>query len=815
MKVLKFGGSSVGSSESILQVIDILQKQENQQNIVVLSAFQGATDTLNKCASLASSHDLTYRNYFDTFKNRHVDIVKSIVPVSGQNTILEEIKVVFKELQELLLGIYLLQEITPKILDNVLSFGERLSSCIIHRIICYKGMKATLIDSRQLIKTDFSYGAGIVNRKETAKRIKSKLEKCNHLTVVSGFIASAPDGTTSTLGRGGSDYTSSLFAASLKVEMLEIWTDVNGVLTASPSKVSTAIPIEELSYQEAMELSHFGAKVIYPPTIQPVMDANVPIRVKNTFNPFSMGTLIQRKAKNHKHLITGLSSIEEVALLTLSGSGMVGVSGFAQRMFSVLADKSVNVILITQASSEHSITIVIEEKNIAVVVESLENEFAFEISLRQINPIEVKKDKVIVALVGENIKQHIGIAGKAFSALGQNGVNINAIAQGSTEHNISIVMDRIDEKKSLNALHEKFFLTHLKKLNLYIIGIGGVGNELIRQISEQEEYLKEKHHVLLRIIAVANSKKMLFNQSGVNPKGYKNTLIRNGKTMHLDNFLTQMKTDGLHNSIFVDNTSSEVIAKSYQKILKSNISVVTPNKIALSLNHEVYVKIKDQARKNNVKFLYETNVGAGLPVINTITDLRKSGDEILKIEAVLSGSLNFIFNEFVNKAISFREIVEIAMKKGYTEPDPRIDLNSVDVKRKILILARESGASVEMSDIDGVNFLPKGCLNNTSIEEFLSSIEENEAHFEKLKKDAIAVGGKLRYIAKFEAGKLETKLEIVEANHPFYHLNGTDNIILLTTKRYNKFPMVIQGAGAGTEVTAAGVFADIMRIANR
>jgi len=815
MNVLKFGGSSVGSAESILQVLQIIGEQKNSQSIVVLSAFQGMTDELINCATLASTNQSLYTESLLKIENRHIEMIKALLPTQRQSDVLEAIKVIFKELKELLHGVYLLKEATPRTMDSILSFGERLSSYIVSKVAQHQGFDTTLSDARDFIKTNFDYGNAVVDFKETTKKVKQHFKAVSNISIVPGFISSAPDGSTSTLGRGGSDYTASLLAGMLKADSLEIWTDVDGMLTASPLKVSSAMPIKELSYEEAMELSHFGAKVLYAPTIQPVMDANIALKIKNTFNPNAPGTVIKKKVVSNGHLITGLSSIEGVALLTLSGSGMVGIPGFAQRMFGALSLQSVNVILITQASSEHSITIVIEEKDIRVAVDSLQNEFAYEMSLHKVNPIEVKENKAIIALVGDNMQKYIGIAGRAFSVLGQNGVNVNAIAQGSTERNISIVMDTKDVKKSLNVLHEKFFLSHLKKINLYIIGIGGVGGELLRQIDEQQEFLQKEHHVELRVIGVANSKKMLFDQSGIALKKYKDQLLKKGEKMGVDDFLLKMKGDNLRNSIFIDNTSSEEIAKSYKSILENSISVVTPNKIAASLSHGYYMGLKKQARKSNVKFLYETNVGAGLPVINTMADLVKSGDEILKIEAVLSGSLNFIFNRFVAEKISFREIVEIAMKEGYTEPDPRIDLSGVDVKRKLLILARESGMPVEMKDVKGSNFLPKGCQKTDSVADFLESISSNQSYFEQLKNDAVAVNGKLRYIAKLEEGKLEAGLQTVGEDHPFYRLNGTDNILLLTTKRYNKFPMVIQGAGAGTEVTAAGVFSDIMRIANR
>lgn len=815
MKVLKFGGSSVGSPASILQVIEILKDNPNQQKIVVLSAFQGTTDGLTQCTLLASINDRSYIEELATIEQRHLQMIKSLLPSQVHDSISNKVKSLFKELGELLHGVSLLKEATTKTEDNILSHGERLSTLIVQKVIDSKGIGSTLLDSRSFIKTDDSYGSAIVDYNKSEKLVKSTFSSINNLAIVPGFIASATDGSTSTLGRGGSDYTAALLAAMLKAEILEIWTDVDGVLTASPLKVSTAIPIEELSYEEAMELSHFGAKVIYPPTIQPVMDAGVPIKIKNTFNPSAKGTLIQKEVTTHKHLISGLSSIEDVALLTLSGSGMVGIPGFAQRMFGALALKNINVILITQASSKHSISIVIEASDIKRASKTLENEFAFEMSLHKVNKVKVKKKKAIVALVGDSMKRHIGVSGRAFSVLGQNGVNINAIAQGSTERNISIVIDEEDVKKSLNILHEKFFLSHLKKINLYVIGIGGVGGELIKQISDQQEYLKSKHHLELRMIGVANSKKMLFDQSGVGLKNYKQDLMASGDEMKLEGFLTKMNSDNLRNSVFIDNTNNEGVANAYQSILKNNLSIVTPNKIAASQDYAGYLALKEQARDSNVKFLYETNVGAGLPVINTMIDLKKSGDEVTKIEAVLSGSLNFIFNKMIDDSMSFGEIVEIAMKEGYTEPDPRIDLSGVDVQRKILILARESGVEVEMSDIEGSNFLPEACMACESVEEFVTSIHENQDYFEQMKQTALEVNGKLRYIAKYENGKLTAGLETVDENHPFYRLNGTDNILLLTTKRYNKFPMVIQGAGAGTEVTAAGVFSDIMRIANR
>jgi aspartokinase/homoserine dehydrogenase 1 len=815
MKVLKFGGSSVGSPESILQVIEILKDNTDQQKLVVLSAFQGTTDGLTQCTLLASVNDQSYIEELATIEHRHLQMIASLLPNQDHDSLSNKVKSLFEELGALLHGVSLLKEATAKTKDNILSHGERLSTLIVQKVIESKGVNSVLLDSRTFIKTDDSYGNAIVDFKKTEELIKSTFDSIAQLGIVPGFIASAPDGSTSTLGRGGSDYTAAILAAILKVEILEIWTDVDGMLTASPLKVSTAIPIDELSYEEAMELSHFGAKVIYPPTIQPVMDAGVPIRIKNTFNPSAKGTLIQKEVSNHKHLISGLSSIEDVALLTLSGSGMVGIPGFAQRMFGALALKNVNVILITQASSEHSISIVIETSDIKRASKMLENEFAFEMSLRKVNKVKVKKNRAIVALVGDSMKRHIGVSGRAFSVLGQNGVNINAIAQGSTERNISIVIDQEDVKKSLNILHEKFFLSHLKKINLYVIGIGGVGRELINQISDQQEYLKSKHHLELRMIGVANSKKMLFDQSGIDLHRYKEDLMASGDEMKLEDFLSKMNSDNLRNSVFIDNTSNEGVAKAYLSILKNNLSIVTPNKIAASQDFASYVALKNQALDRNVKFLYETNVGAGLPVINTMIDLKKSGDEVTKIEAVLSGSLNFIFNKMIDESMSFGDIVEIAMKEGYTEPDPRIDLSGVDVQRKILILARESGKEVEMSDIDGSSFLPEECLACESVEEFVASLHAHQDHFEQMKKDTLAVNGKLRYIAKFENGKLSAGLETVGEDHPFYRLNGTDNILLLTTKRYNKFPLVIQGAGAGTEVTAAGVFSDIMRIANR
>jgi len=815
MKVLKFGGSSVGSPASIQQVIDILSDNPDEQKIVVLSAIQGTTDDLTSCSSLASKNNQSYLEVLTNLEDKHLKIVDALLPTSEHDELKGEVKKLFEELGELLRGVSLIKEATAKTRDNILSFGERLSTLIVQKVISHKGIDSVLLDSRSFIKTDDNYGNAVVDYPETSKLIKDTFDKINYLSIVPGFIASSSDGTTSTLGRGGSDYTAALIAGVLKVDMLEIWTDVDGVLTASPLKVSTAIPIEELSYEEAMELSHFGAKVIYPPTIQPVMDAGVPIKIKNTFNPSAKGTLIQQEVTNHKHLISGLSSIEDVALLTLSGSGMVGIPGFAQRMFGALATKEINVILITQASSEHSISIVVEDHDIKRASKALENEFAYEISLHKVNNVKVKKDKAIVALVGDSMKRHIGVSGRAFSVLGQNGVNINAIAQGSTERNISIVIGRDDVKKALNILHEKFFLSHLKKVNLYIIGIGGVGSELIRQINDQNEYLIEKHHLELRVIGVANSKKMLFDQTGVNLDHYKDDLMSKGEEMNLEEFLSHMRTDNFRNSVFIDNTSNEGVAKTYQSILKQNISVVTPNKIAASQEYAGYLALKNQARDSNAKFLYETNVGAGLPVVNTMIDFKKSGDEVTKIEAVLSGSLNFIFNKMIDESLSFGEIVEIAMKEGYTEPDPRIDLSGVDVQRKILILAREAGNEVEMSDIDGTSFLPEACMACDSIEDFVQSLHDHQDYFAKMKSDTIAVNGKLRYIAKFENGKLKAGLETVDENHPFYRLNGTDNILLLTTERYSKFPMVIQGAGAGTEVTAAGVFSDIMRIANR
>lgn len=812
MKVLKFGGTSVATAERILGVLEIVKERSEDQLVVTVSAFGGVTNDLIAMSTAAASGDTTYKEHLSSLETRCLEVVRGLIPVTKQSSVLAQVKVLLNELAGVLHGAFLVRELSPKTSDFVVSFGERISSQVIARAFVEHGVGCEFVDSREVIRTDHEHGNANVDFPTTNAAICERLKGVG-IAVVPGFIASNSDGHTTTLGRGGSDYTAAIFAAAMDAEILEIWTDVNGMMTADPRQVPQAIPIPEISYREAMELSHFGAKVVYPPSIQPVRDRGIPIAIKNTFEPGNPGTLIKNESSDDQLPVKGLSCIKNIALMSLSGAGLVGVPGSSRRLFQALSDQKVNVILITQASSEHSITIAIDPSDVDQAMEAIESEFAYERSLRLVDPPSVETGLSIIALVGENMRTQVGISGKMFSSLGQNGVNIRAIAQGSSERNISAVISAGDARKALNVLHEAFFLFPTKKANLFIVGVGTVGSVLVDQLTAQAKALNENLGIEVRLCGLANSKKHIIDLEGIPFSEWRDRLSNEGVSSTAADFVAAMKAANLHNSIFIDNTANESVAGLYEKVLSASIHVVTPNKIAASGPYAAYQQLKQTARRYGVKYLFETNVGAGLPVIGTLNDLVQSGDRIHKMQAVLSGSLNFIFNNF-RTGVRFADVVRQAQKEGYTEPDPRIDLSGKDVIRKILILARESGFKLEMEDIVAEDFMPPSCLASDSVDDFYTELETYSDHFDQLYATASAAGKQLKFVASYADGRASVGLQSVGPDHPFFNLSGKDNIVLFTTDRYDEQPLVIKGAGAGAEVTAMGVFADIMRIVN-
>jgi aspartokinase/homoserine dehydrogenase 1 len=694
-----------------------------------------------------------------------------------------------------------------------LSFGELLSSYIIAEAFKQHHKNSGYKDSRELIKTNNNFGKAAVNFEITNPLIADYFASNEaQIVIMPGFIATSIDGIGTTLGRGGSDYTAAILAGALDASELEIWTDVNGMFTANPKIVKQAQPIATISYQEAMELSHFGAKVLYPPTIQPVLKKNIPILIKNTFEPEAEGTYISNQNTSHANPVKGISHIDNITLITLEGSGMIGVAGSSKRLFEVLSHEQINVIFITQASSEHSICIGILNSDSDKAEDAINKAFANEIAQNKIDPCIVEKNLCIIALVGENMKNHQGLSGRMFSTLGKNNVNIRAIAQGASERNISAVINERDVKKALNTLHENFFEENTKQLNLFVMGVGNVGEKFIEQISQQKKFLKENLKINLRVVAVSNSRKMYFDEDGIPLKEWK-SLLENGETANKENFISKVKELNLRNSIFVDITANQEVSETYEQYLKQNVAVVTCNKIACSSAYDNYKKLKNLSRQYNAPFLFETNVGAGLPIIDTLKHLIASGDKVNKIQAVLSGSLNFIFNNF-DENNSFHDVVKEAGVQGFTEPDPKIDLSGVDVARKILILIRESGYQMEIEDIANRSFLPAECLATTNNEDFFKSLIKNAARFENLLKEAKAKDCRLKYVATFENGKASVGLEFIPKESPFYNLEGKDNIVQFYTDRYIDQPLLIKGAGAGAAVTASGIFADVIRVGN-
>jgi aspartokinase/homoserine dehydrogenase 1 len=818
MYVLKFGGTSVGTVESIKQVIEIIDKQRHAETVqannevaVVFSAMGGVTNQLIEIGRMAATGSIDYLELVRRIEDRHFNVIKALIPVKEQSKVFATVRGIINELEDLLRGVSLIRELSARTLDLITSFGERLSTTVITECVKSRGIPAQYCDARTLIKTDNQFGQAAVNYTLTNQLIQDYFAKSTDIQLITGFIGSTEKNETTTLGRGGSDYTASIVGAALNAKIIDIWTDVDGMMTADPRKVPNAFNIPTITYAEAMELSHFGARVIYPPSLQPAFARNIPIRVLNTFNPEHEGTLVSRTAERRQYTITGISSIDSIALVNVQGSGMIGVAGVSAKLFGVLAAHRISVILISQASSEHSICFAIDPRGAEDVKEILETEFATEIQHGYIDNISIERDLSVIATVGEGMRKSSGIAGKLFSVLGKNGVNIVAVAQGSSEINISVVINRNNLSKALNALHNIFFQSEARILNLYLVGTGLIGRTLMQQICDQAAFLRDERLLKVCVVGMANTKKMLLDPKGTSLTNWTERLLTEGVTTSLPAFVEKIKDYNLPNSVFIDCTSDKDIVQFYESLLDANISVVTPNKVANSGPYSEYRRLQRTALNRGVKFLYETNVGAGLPIINTVQGLMTSGDRFLKIEAILSGTLSFIFNTF-RPGVSFADVVREAKEKGFTEPDPRDDLSGQDVARKILILAREAGFALEPEDVTINNLLPESCLAAPTIPAFFDELERNNDYFENLLAEAEATGQKLRFVASFENNKAVIGLRPVGQDHPFYMLSGSDNIVSFTTERYKDRPLVVKGPGAGAEVTASGVFADLVSI---
>lgn len=812
MQVLKFGGTSVANAENIRKVRSIVgERMKNDRTIVVVSAFGGVTDKLLQCGIEAAEGNADYKQSLQKIAAHSLNTVKELLPVTGQSSILSFVMQQFNEIEDICNGLFLLNEFSDRTRDRILSYGELISSKVISEYFIADGLPNMWTDARKLIVTDSQYKKAAVQTEITHQKVDEFFaSSSDKLFIVPGFIAADEKGNTTTLGRGGSDYTAAILGSSVKASVVEIWTDVSGMMTADPRLVNNARVIPHISYQEAMELSHFGAKVVYPPTMQPVMQLNIPILIKNTFKPDDHGTVIEANVRHHNGTIRGISSINHIALLSLEGSGMIGIPGFSKRLFEALSNHSINVILITQASSEHSICVAIEENTALRAKEIVDRTFEYEISRGHVNPVVIEKDLAILAVVGDNMKSHTGTSGKMFGVLGRNGINIRAIAQGSSERNISAVIAFTDVKKAINVLHEEFFETTYKQVNLFIVGTGNVGSKLLKQLHQQQKYLQKHLRLQMNVVGLANSRKMHFRDEGIDLKNVEETMNQ-AEVMNLEDFVDRIQKKNLRNAVFVDVTANDTVALKYIDLFSKSISVVACNKIACSSRFDHYKQLKDTSRDHNASFFFETNVGAGLPVIGTLNDLLRSGDVITEIQAVLSGTLNFVFNNY-DGTKPFAAVVKQAQDEGYTEPDPRLDLGGTDVMRKIMILARESGAQIEMDDISNNSFMPPSCMEG-SVENFYKEMEKHEEHFKKLYTEAKNAGNKLKFVASYKNGKAEVGLQHIDPQHDFYHLYGKDNIVLFYTDRYKDQPMVVKGAGAGAEVTASGVFADIIRAA--
>ena len=812
MKVIKFGGTSVATSKSLKNVFSIIENQD-ENTIVVVSALGGITDLLHDFISSKGNSSV---DYLKEIEERHLEIIHGLSKVENQSSLLSFLKQQLNELETILEAVSTIDEITKKTISKVLSFGEILSSKIIFELLNQRGNDISYLDSREIIFTKYHNNNEIIDEEKTGISISNNIELIDSkLIIMPGFIATDSNNEISNLGRGGSDYTASVMANYTNCEALEIWTDVSGVFSANPKIVKNSKAIESLSYKEAMELSFFGAKVIYFPTLQPLIEKSIPAYIKNTFDKDAIGTCISNKGENNEEsTIKGISHIEKISLINFEGSGMVGVPGFSKRFFGALSERGINVIMITQASSEFSICVAVKESDANNAKISIDKEFEYEISQRKINECQIENSLSNIAIVGDNMKSKKGVSGKLFSTLGNNNINIRAIAQGASERNISIIIDEKDNTKALNSLHEAFFENNCKNLHLFITGVGNVGSNLIRQISDQKKSLEESLGLKMKVMALSNSKKMLLSDTEIDLTDWKSKLDSSNIKSDNDEFLDFSIKQNLRNSLFIDNTANSDITVNYNKYLKNGIGIVTCNKIACSSELEKYLDLKSLSRTHNAPFLYETNVGAALPIINTLNNLINSGDQITKIEAVLSGTLNYIFNTF-NKENSFYEVVKKAVDLGYTEPDPKIDLCGIDVSRKILILARESGEKIEFSDVQNVSFLPDESINTESKEEFLESIKNNNDHFNKMLDKALKNKSRLKYVASLIDGKASVSLKEINEDHPFYNLQGSDNITVFHTDRYKESPLVVKGAGAGGEFTASGVFADIIKASKK
>ncbi len=810
MKVLKFGGTSVGSVESILSLKAIVEKEAQKQPIiVVVSALGGITDKLIATSVLAQKGDETWKDEFQAMVERHHKMIDTIITdPRKREQLFNIVDSLFEQLRSIYFGVYLIHDLSKKTQDAIVSYGERLSSNIVATLV----QGAKWYDSREFIKTVRKNHKNTLDSELTNRLVRRTFSDLQRISLVPGFISKDRDTDEITnLGRGGSDYTAAIIAAALDADILEIWTDVDGFMTADPRVIKTAYTIKELSYIEAMELCNFGAKVVYPPTIYPVCVKNIPIRVKNTFNPDGEGSIIKQKVANNDKPIKGISSINGTTLITVAGLSMVGVIGVNRRIFTALADNGISVFMVSQASSENSTSIGVRDQDAAEAVEVLNGEFAKEIETGAMYPMHAENGLATIAVVGENMKNTPGIAGKLFGTLGRAGISMIACAQGAPQTNISFVVKSEHLRKALNAIHDSFFLSEYKVLNLFVCGVGTVGGQLLEQIHNQYEELKRTKRLKLNVVGIATSKKALFNSDGIDLANYRELLADapESNEKKLRDAIIEMNC---FNSVFVDCTASKEVAEIYQPLLEHNISVIAANKIAASSSYEKYARLKETALARGVFFRYETNVGAGLPIIGTINDLRNSGDVILKIEAVLSGTLNFIFNE-ISADVTLSEAVRRAKEQGYSEPDPRIDLSGKDVIRKLVILAREAGYKVEKTDVEAHLFIPDEFFEG-NIDEFWKNLPKLDADFEARRKQLDAEGKRWRFVATFDHGKLSVALKEVDRTHPFYNLQGSNNIVALTTERYREYPMLIQGYGAGASVTAAGVFANIMSIAN-
>ena len=809
MKVMKFGGTSVGSVDSILKVKQIVEAAE-EPVIVVVSALGGITDKLINTSQMAANGDAEYEKEYREIVNRHIEMVYTVIPAGeGRTVLLDKVNELLSELKDIFQGIYLIKDLSSKTSATIVSYGERLSSIIAATLI--KG--AVWYDSRNFIKTEKKHAKHILDSELTTSLVKETFDEIPQVALVQGFISTDKNsGEVTNLGRGGSDYTASIIAASLNAASLEIWTDVDGFMTADPRVISTAYTINELSYVEAMELCNFGAKVVYPPTIYPVCHKNIPILIKNTFNPEAPGTIIKQEVDSGSKAIKGISSINDTTLITVTGLGMVGVIGVNFRIFKALAQNGISVFMVSQASSENSTSIGVRNQDAALACEVLNEEFAKEIEMGEISPVVAEMNLATIAIVGENMKHTPGIAGKLFGTLGRNGISVIACAQGASETNISFVVEAKSLRKSLNVIHDSFFLSEYQVLNLFICGTGTVGGSLIEQIRCQQQKLMQERGLKLKVVGIADGHRALFTRAGIDLASYREEMEEKGIPSSAAVLHDEIIGMNIFNSVFVDCTASAEVASLYKEFLMHNISVVAANKIAASSDYSIYSELKQIARRRGVKFLFETNVGAGLPIINTINDLINSGDKILKIEAVLSGTLNYIFNK-ISANVPFSQTIKMAQEERYSEPDPRIDLSGKDVIRKLVILAREAGYKLEQTDVEKHLFVPSDFFEGP-LEEFWKKVPSLDADFEARRRKLESENKRWRFVAKLENGKGSVSLQEVDSKHPFYGLEGSNNIILLTTERYKEYPMMIQGYGAGASVTAAGVFADIMSIAN-